>query len=287
MIESLSGSEVPQVYHNDGTGDLAAGNFIYILGGGKGGAGSDNKGHNVVDFGNNESTLSDPPGHGHSGLIPSIGINITCSGIYGCHGLRTSGGGITGAHHNNVDGQLSTANEIYNSYRFLKGVKGFEYMGTYKWQNKDASNHNEYFGDTSPMVYGGGTCTICHAAIGLEPDNNTISGFCNTCHRDFHILAGIGNDTNSPFTRHPTDVILPGAGTEYAGYTSYNISAPVARTSVPAVPSSTVAAGDVVMCLSCHMAHASNNDDMLRWDYRNTTLATAITGCAVCHTSKD
>lgn len=284
-IVIIGTSEIPQVYHTDATGDLAGGNFAYILGT-KGSGSSDAKGHNVVEIGDPESILSEPPGH-HS---PSnIGVNITCSGMTGCHGKRASGEILKGAHHKNVDGKLDTADEIYNSYRFLNGVKGFESTtGSYKWQNFDKDNHNEYFGDDTPMSYTG--CSICHnGARGVMPTNNTISGFCGTCHREFHTVQGIGGDTSSPFQRHPTDVVLPGSG-EYANYNGvgnlYNVEAPVARTTVPNAIGSTVLPGtDVVMCLSCHMAHASNYADMLRWDYSAIQLG-GSGGCLICHTSK-
>lgn len=283
-IVLLGTSEVPQVYHSDATGDLAGGNFKYIDTGG------DNRGHNVVELGNPEETLSEPPGH-HS--PSSIEVNITCSGITGCHGKRSSGQILKGAHHKNVDGKLDTADQVYNSYRFLYGVKGYENTtGSYKWQNYDKDNHNEYFGATTPMTFGG-NCSICHTAQGVQPTNHTISGFCGTCHREFHTVSGIGGDTSTPFERHPTDVILPASG-EYANYNGvgnqYSVQAPVARTTVPDSIGNTVTpATDVVMCLSCHMAHASNYPDMLRWDY-DTIIADGGTnnnGCFICHTKKD
>jgi hypothetical protein len=132
--------------------------------------------------------------------------------------------------------------------------------------------------------------------MNARPFNKTMSGFCATCHGYFHFLDsggqfGVGDDIISPFTRHPTDVILPTDNpidTEYESYTTYSVVAPVARTLVPSSISSAVTPGsDVVMCLSCHGAHATNYDDMLRWEYRSGTLATAIAGCSVCHTDKN
>ncbi len=284
-VVTLGTSEIPQVYHTDATGDLAGGNFAYILGT-KGSGASDAKGHNIVEIGDAESTLSEPPGH-HS--PSSIRVNITCSGITGCHGKRASGEILKGVHHKNVDGALDTSDQVYNSYRFLYGVKGFENTtGSYKWQNFDKDNHNEYFGATTPMSYTG--CNICHTPQGIQPTNHTISGFCGTCHREFHTVEGIGGDTSTPFQRHPTDVILPGSG-EYASYNGvgnqYSVQAPVARTANPIISiSDTVIPGtDVVMCLSCHMAHASNYPDMLRWDYSAIELG-GSGGCLICHTSK-
>jgi len=49
--------------------------------------------------------------------------------------------------------------------------------------------------------------------------------------------------------------------------------------------------GDMVICLSCHRAHASDQPDMLRWDYNlmivDRTGPAAGTGCFKCHTDKD
>ncbi|MBI5055092.1 MAG: hypothetical protein HZB61_00550 [Nitrospirae bacterium] len=279
-IDAVTGA--PQVYHTGASDDLAGGNFAYILGN-KGSGAADYKGHNVVEFGNLEDTLAGPPGH-HDPM--NIGVSITCSGIFGCHGTRASSVHFKGAHHKNVDGRCDTASDVYDSYRFLRGVKGYENNGTYKWQNKDANNHNEYYGAATPMTYSS-NCSICHTPNGIQPTNNTISGFCGTCHRELHVTDGIGGDTSSPFTRHPTDVVLPNSG-EYASYTSYSVVTPVARTTVASSISNTVTPGtDVVMCLSCHAAHATDNYKMLRWNYKSATLSTAISGCNVCHTSKN
>jgi hypothetical protein len=287
-IESIGGNEVPQVYHS-GT-DLAGGNFAYMLS-------DDAKGHNVKDFANIDAILDAAPGilpvGGHPNIVKDE--NLTCAGYIGCHGIRDSSGGaettgvakLKGAHHQNVEGKCGTADTVANSYRFLLGVKGLENT-TDRWQNKDANSHNEYFGDTTPMDVS--CANPCH--IGgtgpVRPPNNTISGFCATCHGRFHDSDEVG--TTSPFRRHPTDVVLKASG-EYASYTNYNVEAPVARPTVYDNPSATVTPGtDVVMCLSCHGTHATNYPDMLRWDY-DTMLAggggASGTGCFTCHTTKD
>ncbi len=56
-----------------------------------------------------------------------------------------------------------------------------------------------------------------------------MSGFCSTCHGTFHLQ----NDAAGNFVRHPTDYALPNK-TEYAAYTTYDLTAPVARTSLTA-----------------------------------------------------
>lgn len=297
-IVTIGGSDMPQVYHTNASGDLAGGNFAYIFGT-KGSGASDTKGHNVIDFGNIDDILTDAPGRIHSPMVSNT--QLTCAGNNGCHGWRafnTSGSGLgslKGSHHRNIDGKCDTATETFNSYRFLRGVKGFENMGTYKWQNYDADNHNEYFGTSTPMS--GSNCGSCHyAATDIRPSNNTISGFCATCHGNFHWLGeffagtggGIGGDISSPFTRHPSDVILPPSG-EYSSYTSYSVEATVGRQTVPDSISNAVNPGlDVVTCLSCHAAHGTNYPDLLKWDYTNMIAGGGGSGgCFTCHTQKN
>lgn len=302
-IITMNGSEVPQVMHADGSGDLAAGNFAYITG--IKGVASDSHGHNVIDLGlefTEKTLIGILPGgirqSFHEDYIVNA-ANLTCAGVNGCHGYRYSEGlpsgtaALSGAHHNNINGRLEVADSVENSYRFLMGVKGYENQ-TDKWQNINADSHNEYFGATTPMSLGCGA-TSCHGSKGVSPANNTISGFCATCHGNFHTLStgdsdGIGANISSPFIRHPNDIVLPSRG-EYQNYTNYNVEAPVGRTTVPSAPSNVVIPGtDVVTCLSCHMAHASPYPDMLRWDY-NSMIAHGSgdvnTGCFTCHTTKD
>ena len=292
-IESLGGNDVPQVYHRDPSGDLAGGNFAYIYGI-KGSGASDKKGHNIYDFGDMD-TYAQPPGQWHD--MSDMSYFFTCAGSLGCHGIRGGTGSglqrLDGSHHKNAGDQLDTADNVYNSYRFLNAVKGYENNGANKWENLNSTNHNEYFGATTPMSFTGCISQSCHDATAkIRPLNNTMSGFCATCHGYFHFLdsggqEGVGDDTTSPFIRHPTDLVLPNSG-EYTSYTSYSVVTPVARTNVPAAMSSTVNPGsDVVMCLSCHGAHATDYYKMMRWDITSTTLATSISGCGNCHTDKN
>jgi predicted CXXCH cytochrome family protein len=294
IVTAPGGSKIPQVYHTDASGDLAGGNFAYITGA-KGSGASDTKGHNVIELGNQDDILYWPPGKPSNHGGPNS-ATLSCSGGNGCHGWRVSGysplEGIRGAHHMNQDGQLTVADEVYNSYRFLKGVYGYENMEVgFEWQNVDSTYHNEYYGATQPFNISDplqpSDCAVCHSAgfIYVEPSNHTISGFCGTCHGMFHSLTGIGGDTNSPFIRHPTDVVIPNSG-EFTPYTTYNVDAPVARTTVPAsIQSNVQLNSDVVMCLSCHVAHASDYPDLLRWDY-STIITGGSGGCLICHTSK-
>jgi hypothetical protein len=288
-IAQIGGSEIPQVYHTD-TEDLAAGNFAYILGA-KGSGAADGKGHNVIELGSNDATLTDAPGRFHNNTVSNT--ELTCAGTNGCHGRRTFGPSglpsLKGAHHKNVDGKCDVADDIYNSYRFLNGVKGLENTKADKWQNASADSHNEYFGAETPMSVEGCGSTACHyTAVDIRPSNNTISGFCATCHGNFHIIQEIGGSTTSPFTRHPTDIVIKNEGEYAVGNRAYNVEAPVGRTTIYTDPTGAVTASDVVTCLSCHAAHATDYPDLLRWDYDNMVAGGGGSGgCFICHTTKD
>jgi Doubled CXXCH motif (Paired_CXXCH_1) len=298
-IEIRGSSRIPQVYHAGAT-DLAAGNFAYITGF-KGGGASDRKGHNlsVIGLTDADTVLHKPPG-GMNFLLHNDGSNVnttnlTCAGTNGCHGYRATGDatleGITGAHHKNSDGQVTLATEPGNSYRFLMGVKGLEDAD---WEeNASSSTHNEYLALPEPIKLGCGLSN-CHLATGVQPPDGTMSQYCATCHGNFHTLEtlasdGIGAVASSPFIRHPTDLSLPSTG-EYSNYTVYNIGSPVGRINgVPASSSPNVQGDAAVMCLSCHVSHASDFPSMLRWDY-STMIADGgggNIGCFACHTTKD
>ncbi|MFH7319795.1 hypothetical protein ACHHRT_04185 [Desulfurivibrio sp. D14AmB] len=310
-IVTSGGNAFPQVYHTDPSGDLAAGNFAYISGT-KGGGADDRKGHNVIDLLDQDSRLYPPPGgmrfffHDDGGNVNRG--NLTCAGTNGCHGYRTGDGfandlgsgvkALQGAHHGNVGGLLNTALTLPESYRFLLGVKGLENPNPDdRWQNASPSSHNEYFGAATPGAHYP-DCGACHSPIDghIRTPNGTISGFCATCHGNFHTLtaaasSGIGPDTISPFLRHPTDIVIRNSG-EYADYNTYSITAPVGRQVLPATPSSEVTPGsDTVTCLSCHLAHASDYPGMLRFDYSRMMAHEggdfSGVGCFACHTTKD
>ncbi len=252
-----------------GANGLAGGNFYYVSGT------VDDTGHNVLS--NTDGTLTAPPGDENTTGITTV---LTCAGTKGCHGDRAISGSlaaIKSAHHANAGEQLTTASTVANSYRFLKGVQGYEDSD---WQATTSvgaiPDHNEYKAGTL-----GGT----ESGI-ATPAGASISGLCGECHGNFHGSAD--TQASSPFLRHPVDLVIPASG-EYASMsTTYNLTVPVGRTTVPDAPSAAVAAGtDAVICLSCHRAHASPNSKMMRWDYKSATVSTAISGCNVCHTSKN
>ncbi len=325
-IETLGTSSVPQVYHTAGT-DLAGGNFNHMLSGASE-AIKDSKGHNVVDFAGTSIGDGDISLIGAPGALPFhdttiSDTNLTCSGARGCHGTRGQGNdgapgigtalqdvpSLKGAHHTNVSGKIDgtagrDASTVGTSYRFLKGVYGYEDSD---WQaTSGAADHNEYYSAATPMTLGCATLS-CHdggVSDPVEPPNNTISGFCATCHPNFHSLdnaepafpagtyiSGVGTGIADPFIRHPTDVVIPNSG-EFAGMAAaYNPNVPVGRTTLAAAPYATQTpdgATVTVTCLSCHYPHAGPNPDLLRFDYTTMVTGSGLgTGCFVCHTEKD
>ncbi len=276
---------IPQVLHAAAT-DLAGGNFVYVTT-------SDIKGHNVSGIVGLDSILTDnsPPGYA-TGYDPAstkynTGTRLYCAGTYGCHGNRDSANEMTSiktAHHANDAvlkfGSITEASQgatIGTSYRFLYKVKGGENTS---WANTSSSSHNEYKG-----------ATFASRASQAWSDINTVSELCAECHGVFHASATISNQTpptGTPWTRHPTDAVIPASGEYSLMTTTYNVETPVGRPGSLdgySTPGGTTAAGsDVVICLSCHAAHGSNYADILRWQY--TVSMAAGTGCLRCHTGK-
>lgn len=300
----LSTAGAPIVYHTSdptSTGPgatLAGGDFYWVA---SAGGADDAKGHNVAGLAGPDGNIvtNPPPGYNianspyNRGNWLSSQTQVTCAGstgniITGCHGDPNTG--AFGGHHLNVTGgsDVITGTTVYNSYRFLYGIYGYE-DADWQW-TASPTDHNEYFG-----------------VNGNQNNNNphTISSFCSQCHGNFHQGTGQGGayGTGSPWYRHPTDYVLPGTG-EYANYNPdngnvYNIVVPVARPAIPTTaqgPSDVVNPGDdttrqgaIVMCLSCHRVHGSEYDDILRFNYAAISAGTgnADVGCFVCHTSKN
>ena len=286
--ENAAGGTVPYVnattaptYGTDGTtGDtLAGGNFYWVA---AAGGAADATGHNVV-------TDSLAGLDGALGLLPpggsALGTQLSCAGTMGCHGDRAVGndfGAISGTHHaddSDIDGLT-----VATSFRFLNGVTGLEDSD---WEYQPtATAHNQYQGvdRTAETDAGAGT----------------ISNLCAACHQNFHngagSVEGSGTTFGSPWVRHPTDFDMGSTalGSEYRAYggagNAYVVSAPVASAVVSTVLSTVNFTGDqaIVTCISCHRAHGTPNDDLLRWDYALVEAGGGSSGgCFECHTTKN
>jgi len=257
-IKILGGVKVPIVFNRVKPERMLAGGNFYFL------QESDRKGHNVHNIAEMDRTFKNiPPGYDNTTDNSTIGFNfqkpLTCSGANGCHGDRNIENpfeAIRGSHHakdSPLDGTT-----VAKSYRFLKGIKGYEDPD---WNlNASPKEHNEYSAD--------------------------IDKICINCHGKFHRKENLRE--RSRWLRHPTGVPLPKRG-EYMNYTKYDPSVPVGRTKIAFTSREEVVPGeDTVICLSCHYAHAGPYDSLLRWDYDNIFAheGQEKKGCLVCHTRK-
>ncbi len=300
-------SAVPLYTSADGTtgNTLAGGSFYWVR------TGTDPKGHNVLDIDAIDVPLGNtPPGFVATvnGSVYLVANRLTCAGTNGCHGMQDFAddyADLAGAHHGD-DGTI-TGNTITTSYRFLLGVEGLEDSD---WEYQPTSlAHNQYKGEQRVLD----TTRTVNATSGGP---STISGLCGNCHGLFHnsaVAISQAGDMVNPWLRHPTDFDMANAAgtTEYEAYNvaasgggtalaaNYSVEAPVASDVVSAVLSVVNVSTDdteeaIVTCISCHRAHGSPYDDLLRWDYdgmvahRNTASEQDTdNGCFVCHTTKD
>ena len=273
-------------------GGLAGGSFFWVAQtiGGYG----DACGHNVMGIAGQDEAITVVEG--------APGGQAPCAGS--CHmtlavaqtSIPTLGSGCQGCHlnvmHHTDEGTGTKYVGASPWYRFLsghqsgtgKGVVGIEDSD---WQfTKSMGDHNEYLGVSGPKTSKGG----------FDHSGNTTTAFCTGCHGNFH-QQDLTDTGASPWLRHPSDSVIPNSG-EYAfRLTPYNLNVPVARdaatmTTLGNSPGSSIAAGkDMVMCLSCHVAHGSPYPDMLRFDYSLMNAGagggSSGRGCFTCHTTKD
>lgn len=298
-VQGVSGSATiingtPQIAFSTTTHDLAAGNFAHVFSG-------DANGHNVHGFPNgvigSDGLLGNMPPGFNPAFDPSSGHynssyatgQVMCAGQNGCHGNRdevSTAKAMTGAHHYDdrvlhYGGGFNEAAQgtaVGNSYRFLDKVHGAE---DDDWQDTlGATDHNEYVGE--PFDAGRSKQTWS--------DIKTMSQLCAECHGNFH--SGAGLRTSSMWIRHPSDVVLPTTA-PFMGMTAFNPMVPIAKQGLGVAlsqASGAVTPGtDIVFCLSCHTAHASQYPGMLRWDY-DTCFGSDPDhecGCYVCHSDLD
>ena len=281
-IVNVSGVTIPIVYNSvPPTTPLAGGNFYWVVNSG------DAYGHNVYGIAGADATLTTAPGRNifgcanscHDTLADPPGANNEQRG--GCQGCH-----VFTAHHD----------DSKPWYRFLKGhgqppfgdplnyadyVVGVEDSDWEATTDPTTGDHNYYKGTTAQYSEGNALANY-----------KSITAFCQGCHGVFHGTPddpnpGDGMGTSSPWIRHPTDIALPTTG-EYSAYdptgAGYSTEAPVAWVD----PSNPTRAEAIVMCLSCHRPHGSDQPDMLRWDYTQMIVGSGNTGgCFTCHTTKN
>jgi hypothetical protein len=233
--------------------------------------------HNVRDitWTNDEvPLLNTTPGAESGGYTEPVGANqLACAGYRGCHGkhdgTKNSDAGIRGFHHG-----------VETGYRYLQFYDGTTHTdikgkGSTTWESGGATagNHNVYY-----------------AMDGIDATtNDSISALCALCHGDFH--AGTDVYSSSVWIRHPTENLLSDAsGWTMASVTIDYENTPFAFTGTDydgLTPGSTYSTtGARVACVSCHRAHGSDNDDILRWAYSGTGATAGgggTTKCLACH----
>ncbi len=268
-------SDVAPLYDATGTeistNTLAGGSFFWVAGG------DHTKGHNVYGLTSPDPYLPTPPSFtgeiaAADGSVPGggswpAGTQVTCAGIYGCHGthnLAMMEAAIQRGHHKGLDGAIvNPGTTPAEGYRMLIGIAGYEDP---EWELTPTNvAHNQYKG------------------VDQATDNSAISSLCMRCHNDFHV------DSGTSWLLHPIDYDLgnESVGAEVRDYGGvshlYRVDVPVASLDVNSPISQVTFAGDtIITCMTCHRSHGSPYDKLLRWDYVNTN-----DGCTVCHTSKD
>lgn len=224
------------------------------------------------DHNDNSHTLGSivaPAGYsGALGTFPQYSgaaDGLSCAGMAGCHGVQTTADqatAISGGHH---------GNNTTLGYRMLcvdaekvDGTGALDYEEALNLAPDDLDPHN---------LYNAGAAT-----------NATISELCGKCHGDFH---GIANTkSGDDWIRHPTDNLITTTWEiqTIANYTATDWKFNPAGTVNMVAP----ATGNLyVTCLSCHRAHGTEYNDVLRFDYTVQSAGGAgTTGCLGCHNTQ-
>jgi cytochrome c553 len=262
---------------------LAGGNFFWVQD--ISDADRDRKGHNVIGIADDDALFGTAGSADVPGTNSSLANQLTCAGSTGCHG---NGNGseyesLMPAHHI-ADVTPLPGTSVPGSYRFISGVKGIEDAD---WEfSVSPGDHNQYKGSTN---------------YNDDPANtDTITSVCVNCHGYFHGQYTLGpdgasTDGQSPWLRHPTDIDIANAAydsTIYNNYVTYDPIAPVASSADPLIlVNATVQTpgNGIVTCITCHRAHGTPYNAMLRWNYQGWPAAGCIDcdGCQICHTDKD
>lgn len=268
---------------------LAGGNFYYLSSGGvnPGTISSQRRGHSI-------------PGIPHSDVTgwPDLGSGepSSCSKNGNCHQYIAREDNTWGckschlpAHHKH--GPIVDSEDGY--YRFLGPLpaSGEHYWGVTGYEDsdweKDSSGHNEYSGEEKTGYFSiNRFCNGCHVAI---VDLSEYGGYHYRWSTACLILT-----TSYPHSLDSLPFPNPsGPDDKWDGYgsspgpDSYNRFFPIARKDITgAYPSDTIVynTNNVLSCLTCHRAHASPYNHMLRWDGTKAWADMANEeGCKFCH----
>jgi cytochrome c2 len=258
-----AGSE--RILSTDGSNFKPGGDFFWLTQSYTNGtetSNKDNMGHNVVaiDFGLTvDGTNADAPG----GTYPSI--NLGCTSCHDPHG-QVNGGTPNGQLPISVSGSYGEAPDagtIAGNYRLL----GDALYGAIAAAAPIAVVNDYTEQDADHPAYGQGMsewCASCHAAY-TGDFNKHGSGNLNT------VGAAIATVYNAYVN---TGDFTGVQATSYTALVPFERQE-VTKTVLLAATTSTAGpdAGDNVMCLTCHRAHATAFNNATRWDMEHELLA--------------
>lgn len=235
------------------------------------------------------------------------------SGCAGCHAISftNSAAGVGGAF--NAPQVIATTNTLSGG-RFVAASDNQHNVADYGAVDSVLGNNAPGGGNTGIQL----TCVNCHDGSGTHHgtsgpyrmlagvsgsgaadygvagrsgnayDAASLNTFCEGCHTLFH---GTGNtDANlgsyGGWLRHPVNIRL--ADADAAVTRGYVADYAAAANELNETPLGDDGLGnvDVLMCLTCHVAHGSANSDMLAWSYANMNAGSGARdgGCENCHT---
>lgn len=187
---------------------------------------------------------------------------LTCAGRNGCHGdARVDGNdaGIMGFHHGAKEGYRYL--QIASTQDAVLGIGAADWEAGISGSATGANGeHNIYSSDA----------------------NAGINKLCANCHPDFHSLSNTSDGSN--WLRHPTDNDIP-TTSGWTATVNYREN-PFAFSDVTGMDPGTAytVSGAQVACVSCHRAHGTPYDDLLRWDYTAQVAGSTVSyGCLGCH----
>ncbi|BDG05241.1 cytochrome C [Anaeromyxobacter oryzae] len=184
-------------------------------------------------------------------------------------------------------GEAPTASYAVGAYRLLGG------------QNyTPASNSTSPFPNDPPVAVAPALYNSSEASAEVRVAYGTgMSEWCQNCHTNIHLdgytsgVAGLRHPAGSDALLHAgqiqvyntyvsSGVVDAAATSKYTSLVPFEQgkSATLAVLKANAVPNSIIAAGasSNVMCLSCHRAHATAFDSMVRWDQNATFLTDGV-----------
>jgi hypothetical protein len=205
--------------------------------------------------GSNQHNVSDIGNGGDATII--AGGNVVPGGDAATAiGLGTTGAGNANLTCSDCHSRSGHHTTVANTYRLLSGDNA----------------------STGHVNYGAGSFTRTDNLYNATDMNN----FCALCHGDFH---GTTNQVVSSgvWKRHPTDLrVQTSAGPSIVAINR-------AGSNDQVVVGTDGTNDDVLMCLSCHVAHGGAFPDLLAFAYNTDTNVasktggTASTGCETCH----